>query len=72
MGSVEVAAIIHELTPVPLSASQRGGVTHCILVNSPSLRSREGEKKGVSSCGKDSSPSNHLVFRNIFRININP
>jgi hypothetical protein len=35
--------------PNPLSALQRGGVMHCILINSPSLRSREGENKGVST-----------------------
>jgi len=28
---------------------QKGGVMHCILINSPSLRSREGENKGVST-----------------------
>jgi hypothetical protein len=31
--------ITHKLTPNPLSASQRWGVIHCILVASPSLQS---------------------------------
>ena len=33
----------HELTTIPLSAMQRGGVRRCIIEPSPSLRSREGE-----------------------------
>ena len=35
--------------PDPLSASQRGGVKPWIIVCSPSLQSREGECKGVST-----------------------
>jgi hypothetical protein len=36
----------HELTPIPLSAMQRGGIKRCMLEPSPSLRSREGDKGG--------------------------
>jgi hypothetical protein len=42
----------HVLTPLPSSllTQREGQLINCILINSPSLRGREGEYKGMSTC----------------------